>query len=93
MSILSIRCRGLDFDNFAEKVQPFLALAELRVVDRQCDADLHTWRVEFEGTPLLLRGDHYTQTLWLEALCDDGVAVLQFLTTQQALFTAALDNS
>ncbi|MGL4546246.1 MAG: DUF3630 family protein, partial [Plesiomonas sp.] len=55
MSILSIRCRGLDFDNFAEKVQPLLALAELRVVDRQCDADLHTWRVEFEGTPLLLR--------------------------------------
>ncbi|MGL5006001.1 MAG: DUF3630 family protein [Plesiomonas sp.] len=91
--VLSVYCRGLDVDNFAEKVQPLLEQAELQVIDRQCDADLHTWRVEFEGTPLLLRGDHYTQTLWLEALCDEGVAVLQFLLTKQAMFTAVRDNS
>ncbi|MGL5121334.1 MAG: DUF3630 family protein [Plesiomonas shigelloides] len=40
---------------------------------------MHTWRVEFEGTPLLLRGDHYTECLWLEAQNEEGGDVLAFL--------------
>ncbi|MCX9490588.1 DUF3630 family protein, partial [Vibrio cholerae] len=31
-------------------------------------ADLHTWLIDFEGCHLLLRGEHYSQSLWLETL-------------------------
>ncbi|MEN0678857.1 MAG: DUF3630 family protein [Plesiomonas shigelloides] len=76
---ITIPVPGLNFDNFAERAQPVISRLELQVLERQCDADLHTWRVEFEGTPLLLRGDHYTECLWLEAQNEEGGDVLAFL--------------
>ena len=76
---ITIPVPGLNFDNFAEWALPVISRLELQVLERQCDADLHTWRVEFEGTPLLLRGDHYTECLWLEAQNEEGGDVLAFL--------------
>lgn len=79
LKYLMIPMAGLHFDNFADRVMPWMEQWELQLHERQCDADLHSWRVLFEGTPLLLRGDHYTESVWLEALDPEGSDVLAYL--------------
>ena len=41
---------------------------DARIVDQQQDADLHTWLVDFEGTQLFLKVEHYSESVWFEAL-------------------------
>ncbi|WP_081754647.1 DUF3630 family protein [Salinivibrio costicola] len=38
-----------------------------------------TWLIDFEGTRLMLKAAHYTQSVWLEPLESDGDEVIAFL--------------
>ncbi|OIQ25012.1 DUF3630 family protein [uncultured Vibrio sp.] len=57
-----------DFDSFPELGERLVALLSADVVEKQCDADIHSWLIDFEGCHLFLRGEHYSESLWLEAL-------------------------
>lgn len=65
---LIVRVAPFDLDAFADIAQRLLTMLSARVVDKQCDADLHTWLIDFEGCHLLLRAEHYSQSLWFETL-------------------------
>ncbi|EKF9294699.1 TPA: DUF3630 family protein [Vibrio cholerae] len=65
---LIVRVENFDFDAFSEIGQRLVVLLSARVLEKQCDADLHSWLVDFEGCHLLLRAEHYSQSLWLETL-------------------------
>ncbi|HGS4571234.1 aminopeptidase [Vibrio cholerae] len=65
---LIVHAENFDFEAFAETALRLVNLLSARVLEKQCDADLHTWLIDFEGCHLLLRGEHYSQSLWLETL-------------------------
>lgn len=71
---------SFDFDSFAELASELVALLSASVTEKQADADLHSWLIDFEGCPLFLRGEHYSETLWLETLSpQEGIEELQYL--------------
>ena len=65
---LLIATPSFDFDSFGTLAQSLLELLSATVVEKQWDADIHTWLVDFEGCRLLLKGEHYSEFLWFEAL-------------------------
>lgn len=71
-----------DFDSFAAIGEEIVALLSATVKERQMEADLHTWLVDFEGSLLLLKAEHYSETIWLETLSgDEDQAVIRFIAT------------
>lgn len=71
-----------DFDSFPELGNTLISMLSASVKERQMDADLHTWLIDFEGTDLLLRAEHYSESIWLETLSsDEGQDVLRFIAT------------
>ncbi|WP_074213954.1 DUF3630 family protein [Salinivibrio sp. ES.052] len=70
---------ALDADNARAVCQPLLETLEARVLESQQDADMVTWLIDFEGTRLMLKAAHYTQSVWLEPLDADGEEVIAFL--------------
>ncbi|WBA17838.1 DUF3630 family protein [Salinivibrio kushneri] len=69
----------LDADNAKEVCQPLLQALEASVLECQQDADMMTWLIDFEGTRLMLKAAHYTQSVWVEALDNEGDEVIAFL--------------
>ncbi|EGR2393179.1 DUF3630 family protein [Vibrio cholerae] len=65
---LIVHAENFDFEAFADTALRLVNLLSARVLEKQCDADLHTWLIDFEGCHLLLRGEYYSQSLWLETL-------------------------
>jgi hypothetical protein len=57
-----------DFDTFPQLGQAVVDFLSTTIVEKQNDADLHTWLIDFEGTRLLLKAEHYSGAVWLEAL-------------------------
>lgn len=70
-----------DFDSFPEVAEQLLKQLDATVVERELNADLHVWLVDFEGCRLMLKGEHYAGVLWLEGLSPDDRETLQFLAT------------
>ncbi|MGF1732717.1 DUF3630 family protein [Photobacterium kasasachensis] len=70
-----------DFDNFPAVAEQFLMQIDATVVERELNADLHVWLIDFEGCRLMLKGEHYAGSLWLEWLSPDDSETLAFLAT------------
>lgn len=70
-----------DFDSFPKLGEKLVSLLSASVVEKQSDADLHSWLIDFEGCQLFLRAEHYSETIWIEALApQQGTEELQYLT-------------
>lgn len=57
-----------DVDSFPALGEQLLLMLNADVKEKQFDADLHSWLIDFEGCLLFLRAEHYTESVWLEAL-------------------------
>ncbi|MDD1783553.1 DUF3630 family protein [Enterovibrio sp. ZSDZ35] len=76
---LVLAADGLDFDNTEIYLDALCQLIGATASDKQTDADLHSWIIEFEGVRFLLKGEHYSASVWLEKLDADGDEELTFL--------------
>jgi len=75
-----IRTPRFDFDSFPELGERLVSLLSARVLEKQWDADIHSWLVDFEGCQLFLKAEHYSECVWFEALAvDDSKEELAFL--------------
>ncbi|OEF29421.1 DUF3630 family protein [Vibrio rumoiensis] len=71
---------SFDFDSYPPLGEKLVSLLSASVVETQSDADLHSWLIDFEGCQLFLRAEHYSETMWIEALSPQtGVEELQYL--------------
>jgi len=77
---LIITMNGFDIDSFPVLGEQLLASLSATVVEKQLDADLHSWLIDFEGCRLLLKAEHYSESVWFEALSvSEGREELDFL--------------
>ncbi|NIY85083.1 DUF3630 family protein [Vibrio hepatarius] len=77
-----IRTPRFDFDSFPELGERLVSLLSARVLEKQWDADIHSWLVDFEGCQLFLKAEHYSECVWFEALAvDDSKEELAFLAS------------
>lgn len=74
-----------DFDSFPAVAEQFLRQIDATVVERELNADLHVWLIDFEGCRMMLKGEHYSSALWLEWLSADDHETLQFLAGMLAV--------
>lgn len=56
------------FDSFEVIGKQLVTAMDATIVEQQMDADLHSWLVDFEGAQFMLRAEHYSNSVWLEAL-------------------------
>ncbi|QTG89784.1 DUF3630 family protein [Vibrio furnissii] len=80
---LIVATPAFDFDSFPPLGERLVALLSARVLEKQSDADLHSWLIDFEGCHLMLRAEHYSECVWLEAM-GEGLA------TEELDFIASL---
>ncbi|PSV35665.1 DUF3630 family protein [Photobacterium sp. GB-210] len=78
---LSIKSPAFDFDSFDTIAESFLLAIDAKMVEKESNADLHIWLIDFEGCRLLLKGEHYSGELWLEAMSDDDEETLTFIAS------------
>ena len=64
--VLNVPC--FDFDSFSLIGQWIAECLSATVIEQQIDADLHTWLLHIHHEPVLMKAEHYTETLWLEVL-------------------------
>ncbi|PMH38666.1 aminopeptidase [Vibrio sp. 10N.286.49.B3] len=67
---LLITAPRFDFDTFPPLGLELLSQLGADVIEKQCDADLHAWLIDFEGCRLFLRAEHYSESIWFEALAN-----------------------
>lgn len=79
--LLLIDGPSFDFDDFPVVAEQLLQQLDATVVERECNADLHLWLIDFEGCRLMLKGEHYSGAMWLEGMAGDAAETLQFLAT------------
>ncbi|MUK29379.1 DUF3630 family protein [Aliivibrio fischeri] len=60
-----------DFDTFNDVGKQLVSAIDAKVIEQQVDADLHSWLIDFEGTHLMLRAEHYSNSVWLESLSSE----------------------
>ncbi|MDW6002239.1 DUF3630 family protein [Vibrio mangrovi] len=66
--VIMLDTPDFDFDSFPQLGSRLVELLPATIVEKQCDADIHTWLIDFEGTQFFLKAEHYAGVLWLEAL-------------------------
>lgn len=66
--MLILQAPSFDFDSFPQLGETLVDLLSASVVEKQTDADVHSWLIDFEGCQLFLRAEHYSECMWLEAL-------------------------
>ncbi|MCE0493719.1 DUF3630 family protein [Vibrio salinus] len=59
---------GFDFDQFIVIAEKLVNVLSAQVIEKQCDADLLSWLIRYNGHSFLLRAEHYTGSLWIESL-------------------------
>ncbi|MCL9782926.1 DUF3630 family protein [Vibrio sp. S4M6] len=75
-----LQAPSFDYDSFPQVGVYFVELISATIVERQADADVHSWLIDFEGCQLFLKAEHYSEVMWLEALCvNDSQEELEFL--------------
>ncbi len=78
--IIVIGTPDFDFDCFPELAQHLVDLLSARVIEKQWDADIHSWLIDFEGCQLFLKAEHYSECVWLEAVANgESQQELEFL--------------
>ncbi|MDX1303949.1 DUF3630 family protein [Photobacterium sp.] len=70
-----------DFDSFPEMAALLLTRIDAGLIERELNADLHLWLIDFEGSRLMLKGEHYSGGLWLEALSPADNDILSFIAS------------
>ncbi|NVD08130.1 DUF3630 family protein [Vibrio sp. JPW-9-11-11] len=65
---LIIRTPRFDFDSFPQLADRLVRLLSATVIEKQWDADIHSWLIDFEGCQLFLKSEHYSESVWFEAL-------------------------
>lgn len=77
-----IRTPSFDFDSFPDLGARLVELLSATVVEKQWDADIHSWLIDFEGCQLFMRAEHYSECVWFEAISiDDSKEELAFLAS------------
>ncbi len=64
---LIVQTQAFEFDSFPAMGERLLTLLSASAIEKQQDADLHSWLIDFEGCRLMLRAEHYSECVWLEA--------------------------
>lgn len=57
-----------DVDTFPIIGSELVATLSATIIEKQFDADLHSWIIDFEGCRFFLRAEHYSESVWLEAV-------------------------
>lgn len=57
-----------DVDTFPALGERLVKQLSATVIEKQWDADIHSWLIDFEGCLLFLKAEHYSESVWLEAL-------------------------
>ncbi|MEI8593933.1 DUF3630 family protein [Photobacterium sp. Hal280] len=70
-----------DYDSFADVAQALVNVLGASVVEKEANADLHIWLIDFEGCRMMLKGEHYSTAMWLELLSRDDSDTLAFLAS------------
>lgn len=84
-----IRAPSFDFDTFPLIGERLLTTLSAYVVEKQCDADIHVWLIDFEGCQLFLKAEHYSESVWFESLAGtDSKEELEYLAN---LFAVGFD--
>ena len=65
---LELKTPSFDFDSFPEMAEQMVRLLSATVIEKQWDADIHSWLIDFEGCQLLLKSEHYSESVWIESL-------------------------
>ncbi|WP_261816280.1 DUF3630 family protein [Vibrio gallicus] len=77
---LTIAFPPFDHDSFPGLATHLVNMLSATVVEKQQDADLHTWLLDFEGCRLMLKGEHYSESVWLESLGNNqGKEEIEFI--------------
>ncbi|CAH0542106.1 DUF3630 family protein [Vibrio marisflavi] len=71
---------SFDYDSFPKMGEYLVALLSATIVEKQSDADVHSWLIDFEDCQLFLKAEHYSEAVWFEALSvSDSQEELEFL--------------
>lgn len=77
---------SFDFDSFPQLGERLLAALPATVIEKQCDADIHSWLIDFEECQMFLKAEHYSESVWFESLsgihCQDELSYLATLFQQ-----------
>ncbi|HHF0487603.1 TPA: DUF3630 family protein [Vibrio antiquarius] len=65
---LIITAPSFDLDTFPALGERLVGLLSASVVEKQWDADIHSWLIDFEGCRLFMKAEHYSEAIWFEAL-------------------------
>lgn len=65
---LLITAPSFDLDTFPVLGERLVGLLSASVVEKQWDADIHSWLIDFEGCRLFMKAEHYSEAIWFEAL-------------------------
>ncbi len=77
-----IRAPRFDFDTFPKLADRLVTLLSASVLEKQWDADIHSWLIDFEGCQLFLKSEHYSESVWFEALAiEESREELDFLAS------------
>lgn len=57
-----------DVDSFPSLGEQLVGILSATIIEKQLDADLHSWLIDFEGCRFFLRAEHYSESVWLEAV-------------------------
>ncbi|EOK5608635.1 TPA: DUF3630 family protein [Vibrio parahaemolyticus] len=65
---LLIAAPRFDLDTFPTLGERLVGLLSATVIEKQWDADIHSWLIDFEGCRLFMKAEHYSEAIWFEAL-------------------------
>ncbi len=65
---LLIAAPRFDVDSFPALGERLVGLLSATVIEKQWDADIHSWLIDFEGCRLFMKAEHYSEAIWFEAL-------------------------
>ncbi|HHC6465663.1 TPA: DUF3630 family protein [Vibrio parahaemolyticus] len=65
---LLITAPRFDLDTFPALGERLVGLLSATVIEKQWDADIHSWLIDFEGCRLFMKAEHYSEAIWFEAL-------------------------
>ncbi|WP_116869907.1 DUF3630 family protein [Vibrio splendidus] len=69
---LLVTTPSFDFDSYPEIGEHLVNLLSATVVEKQWDADMHSWLVDFEGCQMFLKSEYYSESVWFESLSPEA---------------------
>ncbi len=77
---LVVNVPDFDYDSFPALGEQLLKQLSATAIDKQADADIHSWLIDFEDCQLMLKAEHYSEAVWFEALAvGEAAEELEFL--------------